>query len=74
VDVGVDGRMLAGVIPWRHDANSRDCGEASGDAHRAVQLRRCAEVSLALTPARVCVRAAGRSIPWMALRDALQVR
>ena len=40
VDVGDGGRMLAGVVPWRHDANSCDSGKSSGDAHRAVQLRR----------------------------------
>jgi hypothetical protein len=40
VDVGDCGRMLADVVPWRHEANSGDSDFAGGDARRAVQLRR----------------------------------
>jgi hypothetical protein len=40
VDVGDGGRMLAGVVRRRHEANSVDSGGRSGDACRAAQLRR----------------------------------
>ena len=40
MDVGDDGRMRGGVVKRRHEANSSDSRGPSGDAHRAVQLRR----------------------------------
>ena len=40
MDVGDGTCMRGGVVPWRHEANSSDSGRPSGDANRAVQLRR----------------------------------
>ncbi len=37
---GDGGQMRGGVVQRRHEANGSDSGGPSGDAHRAVQLRR----------------------------------